>query len=62
MNDTIVNDYFTFHGRSSVAFSNSAFMHINDYFIYDNIIILHTFKFLETSVYLYKYTTFVGIT
>lgn len=46
----------------SVAFSDSAFMHINDYFIYDNIIILHTFKFLETSVYLYKYTTFVRIT
>jgi len=46
----------------SVTFSNNALLYINDYFIYDNIIILHTFKFSETSVYLYKYTTFVKIT
>jgi len=42
----------------SITFSCSAFivlsiLVINYYYIYDNNIILHTFKFSETSIYLY---------
>jgi len=61
---SVITLHFAWNLDVSVTFSSrySAFMHINCYYIYDNNI-LHKLKFSgsQTSICLYKSTTFIRI-